>query len=54
MRQPAVAAGSGPVYAADVLSRGGDAVFRGSKLPDNGQVRPEYRDSGSWIRQPGS
>ncbi|GGB64213.1 hypothetical protein GCM10010833_19090 [Blastomonas aquatica] len=43
-----------PVYAPDVVQRGGDAVFRGSKLPDDSQVRPEYRNSGQWIRQPGA
>lgn len=43
-----------PAYAPDVVKRGGDAVFRGSNLPDNSQVRPEYRNSGQWIRQPGT
>jgi hypothetical protein len=43
-----------PVYAADIVQRGGDAVFRGSNLPDTSQVRPEYRHSGQWIRQPGT
>lgn len=43
-----------PAYSAEVVQRGGDAVFRGSNLPDNGQVRPEYRNSGQWIRQPGT
>lgn len=43
-----------PAYAPEVAKRGGDAVFRGSNLPDNSQVRPEYRNSGQWIRQPGT
>ena len=43
-----------PVYAPDVQSRGGDAQYRGDKLPGGqGSVRPEYQDSGRWIRQPG-
>lgn len=43
-----------PVYAPDVVRRGGDAVFRGSNLPDNSQIKPEYRNSGQWIKQPGT
>lgn len=43
-----------PAYSAEVVQRGGDAVFRGSSLPDTSQVRPEYRNSGQWIRQPGA
>lgn len=43
-----------PAYAPDVMKRGGDAAFRGSNLPDNSQIRPEYRNSGQWIRQPGT
>jgi spore germination cell wall hydrolase CwlJ-like protein len=46
--------GPAPVYAPEVQSRGGDAQFRGDKLPGTqGSVRPEYQDSGRWIRQPG-
>lgn len=51
---PAMLGGQSPAYAPDVAERGGDAVFRGSNLPGNSQVRPEYRNSGQWIRQPGS
>lgn len=51
---PSPADNTAPAYSADVARRGGDAVFRGSNLPDNGQVRPEYRNSGQWIRQPGT
>ncbi len=43
-----------PAYAPDIARRGGDAVVRGSNLPDNSQIRPEYRNSGQWIRQPGT
>jgi hypothetical protein len=50
----AIAGAPAPVYSSDVVKRGGDAVFRGSNLPDNSQVRPEYRNSGQWIRQPGT
>lgn len=50
----ALSASQAPAYVPEVARRGGDAVFRGSNLPDNGQVRPEYRNSGQWIRQPGT
>ncbi len=44
-----------PVYAPAVQSRGGDAQYRGDKLPGGqGSVRPEYQDSGRWIGQPGT
>jgi hypothetical protein len=47
--------GPAPVYAPEVQSRGGDAQYRGDKLPGTqGSVRPEYKDSGTWIRQPGT
>ncbi len=51
---PSLNAVQAPAYAPDVVRRGGDAVFRGSNLPDNSQIRPEYRNSGQWIRQPGT
>ncbi|MDM7956260.1 cell wall hydrolase [Blastomonas sp.] len=51
---PATSGAQAPAYAADVIQRGGDAVFRGSNLPDTSQVRPEYRNSGQWIHQPGT
>jgi hypothetical protein len=42
-----------PVYAKDVQSRGGDNQYRGDRLPEPQQVRPEYQNSGRWIAQPG-
>jgi hypothetical protein len=51
---PGHASAAAPAYAQDVLRRGGDAVFRGSNLPEDSQIRPEYRNSGKWIHQPGS
>lgn len=42
-----------PVYAQDLSRRGGDALYRGEKLPDSGSVRPEYQQSGQWIARPG-
>lgn len=45
---------SAPTYSAEIQGRGGDAIYRGEKLPDNTQVRPEYQHSGRWISQPGT
>jgi hypothetical protein len=43
-----------PAYASDIAQRGGESAVRGSNLPDSSQIRPEYRNSGQWIRQPGT
>lgn len=43
-----------PAYSADVQSRGGEALYRADKLPQNDTVRPEYQNSGKWIAQPGT
>ncbi len=43
-----------PAYTAELEERGGDALYRGSKLPDATGIRPEYRNSGRWIAQPGA
>lgn len=49
-RQPPASA---PIYAAELQSRGGDALYRAARLPGS-QVRPEYETSGRWIAQPGA
>lgn len=41
-----------PSYAADVQARGGEALYRGEKLPEAGKVRPEFENSGRWLDQP--
>lgn len=44
-----------PRYSQDIQNRGGEALYRGDALPGAPQeVRPEYRDSGRWIAQPGT
>ena len=59
-RNPGIEApGSGafhpaPSYAAEVQSRGGEALYRGDGLPEGTGVRPEFRNSGRWIGQPGT
>jgi len=42
-----------PAYAGEVEARGGDALYRGDKLPAAQGVRPEYQQSGAWIARPG-
>lgn len=46
-------AGAAPAYSQDVKERGGDALYRGDKLPGSDGVRPEYQQSGQWIARPG-
>ena len=44
-----------PSYSEEVRNRGGEALYRGDGLPAAPQdVRPEYRESGRWIAQPGT
>lgn len=43
-----------PDYSPDALKRGGDKAFAGQKLPSVGQIKPEYRQSGTWKVEPGS
>lgn len=43
-----------PSYAPEVQSRGGEALYRADRLPQDNGVRPEYRNSGRWIGEPGT
>jgi spore germination cell wall hydrolase CwlJ-like protein len=43
-----------PVYSAELQSRGGDALYRGDRLPGSVGILPEYQQSGRWIAQPGN
>ncbi|MEO0441438.1 MAG: cell wall hydrolase [Pseudomonadota bacterium] len=43
-----------PDYSQEALKRGGDKAFAGQKLPSVGQIKPEYRQSGTWKAEPGS
>ena len=43
-----------PRYASDVQARGGEALYRGEKLPEATGIRPEYANSGRWIDKPGT
>ncbi|ASK89741.1 cell wall hydrolase [Sphingorhabdus sp. SMR4y] len=42
-----------PDYSAQARARGGDQAYAGQRLPDAGQIKPEFRDSGSWKKKPG-
>lgn len=51
---PAARPAPAPAYSAEVQNRGGDAQYRGDKLPGGQNVKPEYENSGRWIAQPGT
>jgi hypothetical protein len=41
-----------PIYSAELQNRGGEALYRGDRLPQSTGIQPEYQQSGSWIAQP--
>ncbi|ATW05472.1 hypothetical protein CHN51_09585 [Sphingorhabdus sp. YGSMI21] len=43
-----------PDYSAQARAKGGDQAYAGQRLPDASQIKPEFRDSGSWKKKPGS
>lgn len=43
-----------PSYSKEALKKGGEKAFAGQKLPDMSQIKPEYRNAGSWKEKPGS
>ncbi|SLJ86212.1 cell wall hydrolase [Novosphingobium mathurense] len=43
-----------PLYSDAIRERGGDALYRAQKLPETGDIKPQYANSGRWIAQPGS
>lgn len=44
--------GPAPLYTRELTERGGDALFRADKLPEESGVKAEYRNSGQWIAKP--
>jgi spore germination cell wall hydrolase CwlJ-like protein len=54
IRSTAAHTSPAPNYTQDLQSRGGEALYKGEKLPQASGVRPEYQNSGRWISQPGS
>jgi len=43
-----------PNYSNEARAKGGDKAFAGQKLPDISQIKPEYRNAGTWKKKPGS
>lgn len=43
-----------PDYSREAKAKGGDKAFAGQKLPGIGQIKPEYRNAGTWKKKPGS
>lgn len=43
-----------PNYSSEARARGGDDAFAGQNLPDVSQIKPEFRNSGSWKKKPAS
>ncbi|WP_254306025.1 cell wall hydrolase [Sphingopyxis sp. BSNA05] len=41
-----------PDYSAQARAKGGDQAYAGQRLPDASQIKPEFRDSGSWKKNP--
>ncbi|MEO1045598.1 MAG: cell wall hydrolase [Pseudomonadota bacterium] len=53
-KAPAASAQSAPPrYSEAARAKGGDANYRAQNLPGASTIRPEYRDSGRWIAEPG-
>ena len=42
-----------PNYSIEAKAKGGDKAFAGQNLPDVSQIKPEFRNSGSWKKKPG-
>ncbi|AIT81098.1 cell wall hydrolase [Novosphingobium pentaromativorans] len=43
-----------PIYSSAIRERGGEALYRAQKLPETGDIKPQYANSGRWIAQPGT
>ena len=41
-----------PAYSPELQQRGGEALYRGDKLPQATGIRPEFENSGRWIARP--
>ena len=42
-----------PKYSQEALKKGGEKAFAGQKLPSVGQIKPEFRNAGTWKAKPG-
>lgn len=43
-----------PLYTSELRERGGDALYRAQNLPEAQGIKPEFANSGRWLRQPGN
>jgi hypothetical protein len=43
-----------PNYSIEAKAIGGDKAFAGQNLPDVSQIKPEFRNSGTWKKKPAS
>ena len=43
-----------PNYSAEAKAKGGEKAFAGQNLPEVGRIKPEFRNSGTWKKKPGS
>jgi len=41
-----------PNYSSEAKAKGGDQAFAGQNLPDSSQIKPEFRNSGTWKKKP--
>ncbi|MEE9432924.1 MAG: cell wall hydrolase [Sphingorhabdus sp.] len=54
VRQRAAPTYSTPDYSAAAKNRGGETAYAGSRLPDATNIKPQYQNSGTWKKRPGS
>lgn len=43
-----------PRYSKEATQKGGEKAYAGQKLPDVSQIKPKYRNAGTWKEKPGS
>lgn len=43
-----------PDYSGSAKKNGGEAAYAGAKLPQSTNIKPEYQNSGTWKKRPGS
>jgi len=42
-----------PRYSKEAQAKGGEKAYAGQKLPDISQIKPKYRNAGTWKKRPG-
>ena len=51
-KAPQASRAPAPAYSAKVEERGGDKLYTAENLPESGNIKPEYANSGRWIAKP--